>query len=449
METEVKKNNKKGLIITLSIIGVLAIILIAGFIYINKTFNANSFVNRMEKEINKEIEELLNFNDFANNFHLEDNDIISNIDLSFTTNEDTLNELNDLKLNIVNEIDAKKEYSNTFVELLKKNDSVIKGNIIVNNDGIYLDSNDIFDKTLKLETTTANDNELKEIMALTNINNLKYFAVKSVQYFATSIKEANMKTSKDGFKVTYEFEINNETRTKIINKLNELINDDTKYQEIMKQFNITINDIEKELEDATITITENMLNKEIEEFVIKNKTDVLTGKRENDNLFTIKDEENNKIKIETIDDVTTIVIEEINKEPINIVITNKKDTITYEVTESNNKAIISINEIKDNKYKMEISLESSSINLKGNMDININKDKIEYTGKMNASAKDTTFGIVFTINQEVGKGIITKKDTTKSIDANKLSESEQTLLMTNLLSKLSKLDTFNKMIGLF
>ena len=289
---EDKKKNT-GLTVTLAVLGVLIVVgIVLGVLWFlkggstknvyyqtidNLASNAINNINRIEDELNKPL------------------GINANISANMTTSDSSMRQiaslLNKMNINMEMEMDYNNKVSNMTYDIKYNNGSLIKADLILNNDNAYVNLNSLYNKSIKLPSDSGIDNlwqaydfESYKVVVGEMANILKlslkedYFNTKDAKVNNVNTKVYILTlTGKDMYNLELDVLNNMLQDEKLINALNSIVGSDVK--EILENAKENITDEEetfiseiyvnkstKKLEKVNININGNAIE--------LNKTDV-------------------------------------------------------------------------------------------------------------------------------------------------------------------------------
>lgn len=441
VNNSVKKKNK-GLIIGLVIAIVVLLIVVGGFVYIKSTYNAKSFLNKNAKNIIASIDksfDVLSINDdLINNF--DKYDMINDTNIALTTSSTTLKSLNNLQINL----NEKSNINDNYLSLdlgLKQNNESIKGTVVYNNNKIYLNSKDIFDSPLYTtldENIFANTKEYVDMVKnFSNINDLENSMKNIVKYVASALEQANMNTKTSGLNITYTYEINEKNYNKVIDKFIELVKNDKIIMSYLENDTSILDSLKDSPINIVFEITIKALTNEVQSFVLDVEGSKLEGTKVEKNKYKIVGEDT-ELYLECKDDVI-IITEGTNK--ISIEVSNKKLGLAVNVENSTIELALQ-NDKKNSTITANIDIEGVKVNCNVKVKEDSKNNKSDATGKIDVTYNNENIVIDFTNKMEYGKNKITKSDITNAKDFEQLADSETSIIMLNLYSKLGAFDFF-------
>ncbi len=240
---EGKKNNT-GLTVTLAVLGVLIVVgIVLGVLWFlkggstknvyyqtidNLASNAITNIDKIEEELNKPL------------------GINANISANMTTSDSSMRSIasliNKMKINMDMEMDYNNKVSNMTYDIKYNNGSLIKADLILNNDNAYVNLNSLYSKSIKMPADSGIENlwnaydfESYKVVIGEMANIIK--ASLKEEYFTTKdakVNNVNTKvyiltlTGKDMYNLELDVLNNMLQDEKLINALNSIIGSDVK-----------------------------------------------------------------------------------------------------------------------------------------------------------------------------------------------------------------------------
>ena len=415
---EGKKKNT-GLTVTLAILGVIIVVgIVFGVLWFlkggntknvyyqtidNLASNAITNINRIEDELNKPL------------------GINANISANMTTSDNSMRQiaslLNKMNINMDMEMDYNNKVSNMTYDIKYNNGSLIRADLILNNDNAYIDLNSLYNKSIKLPSDSGTDNlwqtydfESYKVVVGEMANILKsslkedYFTTKDAKLNNINTKVYVLTlTGKDMYNLELDVLNNMLQNEKLVNALNSIVGSDVKETLESIKNNVTegedtfvseiyVNKSTKKLEKVNININGNAIE--------LNKTDV-------DKFDIVLNNNDNKV-------VIGYVIMSDNNFTISL-----KDTgidITLETKVENNTEIVNLNFEAYGTY------------------IKLNLERQEESGKVGITLSDDnnnklTLNVDYTMKQ-ISK--VTSKNVSNYVELDKMTDNDYNTIMQNL-----------------
>ena len=369
----------------------------------NLASNAITNINNIEDELNKPL------------------GINANISANMTTSDSSMRQiaslLNKMNINMDMEMDYNNKVSNMTYDIKYNNGSLIKADLILNNDNAYINLNSLYNKSIKLPSDSGIDNlwqaydfESYKVVVGEMANILKsslkedYFTTKDAKVNNVNTKVYILTlTGKDMHNLELDVLNNMLQDEKLINALNSIVGSDVKETIESIKNNVTeeegtfvseiyVNKSTKKLEKVNININGNALE--------LNKSDV-------DKFDIVLNNNDNKV-------VIGYIIMSDNNFTISL-----KDTgvdITLETKVENNTEIINLNFEAYGTY------------------IKLNLERQEESGKAGITLSDDnnnklSLNIDYTMKQ-INK--VTSKNVSNYVELDKMTDNDYNTIMQNL-----------------
>lgn len=431
-----QKSPNKGKILWIvgGIVLLLVLAVIFFFLYIKLNLTAEKFIDKNVKKANNWIATV--FGDYDKNTY---DDVISKGNIKIATNDTDLKDLNKLSIDYTANVASKKDYSEITIDLKNDNKSVMKGSGIIDKSNITFESTDIYPSPLKYQlskTIEINDN-LKNI----NIEDLEQFFQNTIKNFGEALKEANNKTKTKGLNVIYTYEITKDNANKVIDKFMSLMKEEKLYKLLDIEDVDTLDLQLDDFENIKLTLDMNALTGKLNNFTFIVGNEEYKSEKLADNKFRVGD-----VVIEYTDDSLTITGSENNEELGSVMLkSNKKEgtSIAVKTDEFN----IQLNTlIKEDKTTLTLNMEANDlrINVDGNETKKGNNSDIDFNVKLILNNKEYTINL--TGQNEYGNNLVNAKEIKNAKDVNNLTEEDQMLITTNLMSKLSQIEIISSIL---
>lgn len=402
--SDIKQSNNKKILIILLTIFILTLLSLIGvnFLYLTPQ---SYFNNTLEKLIT------LSKIYYNNSNNLFDKDILSNYTTSITMSQN----INKISFNLNGNIGYDKNHLYLTGELKDSNAKLLDFNIFTDNQNkLYLDSKDIFDKTLLIDIN-KNNNYLQTIKDLPNINDsISYLSNKIINSYKNNYDSNKLKKNIEHLKIVNKkvltMKVTNEMNSKeleiILNKIiDELINDDKSLQSLSAiSNNMTTNQVKDSLLELKNNLKNNLEDKNIKMIInysILSKEIVYIELQIDKESIIIKQEDN----IYYLN-----IVSSINKHfklDIQYNTSNRENAIIYNSEDQEITLNIKNEKISDKEYNYAISLKGNASNIK------------------------LTYDLITTIKLDEK---LETFDTTNPININNLTEEEKTKITNNLYS---------------
>ena len=288
--TESKGSKIKIVIPILATLIVLLLMCGGVFLFINKVFNANYFLEESSKSVSSFAKKVLNGMDINNEYlsDLDKYDVVSNTNIKLSSSTSALENLNGISLNLDVNARVKEKYV-SMDATLKQDSENIKASAVINNDKVYVESKELFDKMVSIDSSVKVEDIISEYSNTIGNYDILEIVNKYISYCFESLKEAKISTEYEGFNAIYTYEINDDNIDKVNDKFMSLIKEDEVFKDIVTEEMISNN--------ISVVIKVKMLTNEVSEFIVKNEISEFKGVKIDENKYEITDGEN-KITLE-------------------------------------------------------------------------------------------------------------------------------------------------------
>lgn len=415
-EKEIKPKYKISLIIITILVGIL--LGVGCYFYLEKNSSENIYFKTIDT-----------FADYAtkltkNNLSnlLTKKEYILGIDVNVKTNNQEIKSMLDILNDIDLKFDLKEDYQNKIANInmiaTYKSDKLISGDLILNNNDVFIKYTDLYNKMIKLPDTeisklwnlkSTNDlevlvNELKEIVK-ESINEKSFTKTnEKIEIMGSSVKVTNHKLKLTG-KEIYDFELN---------ILDKILNNDKLLSSLSNINGFSKEDLIKEIKNTKDEIYEEEASFESNIYIDNNNELQKITIYYKDFELLIEKIADNKYEI-TID-----------KEKIgNILIKDKE--LNLEIYLENNKKLNIYFKEDNNKYDFEVVGDGDTLSLTYNK----NNDKSNITINFSSKNYDLEISANLTIEEKELKEI--KVDTSDYVLFESLTEEDYNEITTKLL----------------
>ena len=161
--TESKGSKIKIVIPILATLIVLLLMCGGVFFFINKVFNANYFLEESSKSVSSFAKKVLNEMDINNEYlsDLDKYDVVSNTNIKLSSSTSALENLNGITLNLDVNARVKEKYV-SMDATLKQDSENIKASAVINNDKVYVESKEFFDKMVSIDSSVKVEDIISE-----------------------------------------------------------------------------------------------------------------------------------------------------------------------------------------------------------------------------------------------------------------------------------------------
>ncbi len=396
-----KKGNK--IIKTFIALLVVLILLIGGGYTYFKFFKPDSkatYINLVKNYSKKTSKNITNNIKKSNESYLHEGSITIDSDM------DDYKMLNQISLEYSMGGSPRTNIFATTVDYKEKNKDIFKGEIYIQNDKMYIKSDQVYNKVLYYNNIIKNDN-LKSITAIKETDDFEYLINKTSSYIQKALDKAKYKTAYKKINIKGKptlvqqniMIINPSNANEMKNEfLFDLKSDDKSIKTISKYFGQNQKDLLTEISDyisKDITKTTKKLVIELNTGILNNKLASLIIKEDGKKVLNVTNSAKNTYKIVINDD--------------------KNESISTLKTTRNNMVLET--KYKDYNYYIDVITNSEQTNIKYDIKITDKNSKyITISGKDNADYNH----------------IMTTQRLENAIDAEKITESEASQIESNI-----------------
>lgn len=421
------KNNKKKIIIIVSIIvGVILLAIIAMFIYVKVAFKAGKYLDKKLDEFTTSVTEVFSALNMNNN-----QDIRYSGTFKPTSNIATFEGLNNATI----EFDALYSLTNNIVDinfdLLNGTTSTLNGELYIDNETFVLDST-LYENPLYMDIDNSSEISNEELMNI--ISDAEYFVNGFATYFVEALKDTTLTTEIAGLTAKYTYTIDDTNKEAFASRMNELINSDERFKELLEEFlgetNPEVNP--ENIDDFTFYVETSIPSGDVKIFflVIDDET-IFSGEELESGTFRLYAGEEQLADITTNGDEITFKMDMDNEGSIDIIYNeNTKEingTITFDT------ATLKIGSTKDNDNMLYIiSLEDTSSDVF--MEISADTSDTVITGYILIKSGEEEIQLDYDINIEYGSNLVSNKTFDNAQNIEYLTEAEQGQIEENLMT---------------
>ena len=421
------KNNKKKIIIIVSIIvGVILLAIIAMFIYVKVAFKAGKYLDKKLDEFTTSVTEVFSALNMNNN-----QDIRYSGTFKPTSNIATFEGLNNATI----EFDALYSLTNNIVDinfdLLNGTTSTLNGELYIDNETFVLDST-LYENPLYMDIDNSSEISNEELMNI--ISDAEYFVNGFATYFVEALKDTTLTTEIAGLTAKYTYTIDDTNKEAFASRMNELINSDERFKELLEEFlgetNPEVNP--ENIDDFTFYVETSIPSGDVKIFflVIDDET-IFSGEELESGTFRLYAGEEQLADITTNGDEITFKMDMDNEGSIDIIYNeNTKEingTITFDT------ATLKIGSTKDNDNMLYIiSLEDTSSDVF--MEISADTSDTVITGYILIKSGEEEIRLDYDINIEYGSNLVSNKTFDNAQNIEYLTEAEQGQIEENLMT---------------
>ena len=390
-----KRKKKKNHLFT-----VLIVILIVfgvgglGFLaYVKVFFTAERFLDDSVKDFSTTISEIFAANNEGTTIDInEPYQVVGS--LNFTSNVAEYEEFTNLDFTFDTYLDINNETAYYDVAILNGENSIYTEEIYYNKDIAYLNIPNIFSSVL---TTTIDEPIFDENDHLTfDIDEYGSIITNCFSYIIDTLKLSEMSTINKGLTNIYQYEINEENRGIITDKLMELFVNDNLLNTFLSQ--IMGENWQDNIEDIapmTISFEVNVFTKKIVGFTWDTTVTTYTGSWINDNKFRISDTTGDYTDIDMYEDSFSITSIVDNKEYWQISGTSSENTAELNFITPSFTLKITSTLGSDNKATLNVKFDYDTIVVDFVMTNITSTNNINSTGNITLDISGTTIGIDF------------------------------------------------------
>lgn len=431
------KNRKKIFIIIGIVVGVIILAIIAFFVYIKIGFTAEKYIDDKVEEISTFIDDM-----FMTNNYNADADTIMNGELSINSSIAELAALNNLNLNFEVGTSLAKE----IVDInfgLANNESNYNANLYINNNRMYLDSDDLYSTPLYMdleESPFANINVEKM-----NLENYKNSIVNFVKYLGLALKESDMSSSISGLSAIYRYEINDINKKAFAQKMNDLIEQDENMLDFLEMLGVTDATVSADsLSDMVFEVTVSIPSGDLKGFTLTIDDSVMNLVETAKDKYDFKIDDEVVLKVTVDGDNVNLVNADTNSGTFDITFNTKDYTMKTNFESEGNVISLEITNESDKVKNVVIELtsnnETSVVNMKVDLTVEtVSNNEIRTSGSFVVSSNGEDINLDFTLNSQNGTDLVTEKTFTNAKDMNTLTPAEENEISNNLMTVLENI----------
>lgn len=444
--TESKSSKTKIVIPILATLIVLLLMCGGMFFFINKVFNANYFLEESSKSVSSFAKKMLNGMDINNEYlsDVDKYDVVSNTNIKLSSSTSALENLNGISLNLDVNARVKEKYV-SMNATLKQDSENIKASAVINNDKVYVESKELFDKMVSIDSSVKVEDIISEYSdAFMNYDILE-IVNKYISYYFESFKEAKISTEYEGFNAVYTYEINDDNIDKVNDKFMSLIKEDEVFKDIVTEEMISNN--------ISVVIKVKMLTNEVSEFVVKYENEEYKGVKIDENKYEVTDGEN-KVTLEISSNILSLSTK-ISNEEVKVKFEVGENSSSFSYKTSDTDILFNLEKLKGNTNKLSFNLvvpstqeNVSEYKINGEISVKNEDKKTSASGKVtfNYSEKEVTLNL--SSDTEYGDNLFNKKDVSGSINIADVTDEEKSNVMFNVMTKLMKFKFFGLIYGM-
>ena len=430
-----KKKNKK-LIVIIVIVLLIAILGVGSYLFIRTKIDPSSYLSKLSNDITSYIDNYFNsFQTLNKNFTGDEFKLTGN--MQFTTDATDLEVLNSYSIDYDFLGSIKQEELQMSLDLLEDENSLLNGTFYLNNEALYLEVSDLYEKILRISELDENIFALNSDISYSSkdvINSINNF----IKYYFEALKLSEFSSQIEGlYKVRFNFSITDSNVSNITNKFNELVDSDKILKNLLEgnEDNFSINFAPVDME-----ILVNIFTGEIYEFKSDNGVNSLEIiKDENeDNKYLIKDgNDTHQLLIQENGITLSLYDDELLTYTYSFVTSDSN--FTFNLTDANNDLEIVIKEVNDNTLSMAFNYknkdENSGFDLNATINYTNNGYQMEFLGDI--INHDEKVGCTITGEYIAGDNLLEKTDLSDYKDIETLTDTELNTITEKLMEKLA------------
>lgn len=423
-----KKSKKKIFINILLIISFLIFLGYIGFSLFNKIKDPNNYLNNVCDKLVFYVEDTFNFfTPFKEIDYNKESKLTGSI--KFSSNDDNLSNLNNYNINYLGTASRNFNEIELNLDVLKNRNSVLTGNIYLQENNLFLESTDLFKDIIEIE-------EFNNLLSTLNNNDLikKDIFIKFIKYFFESLSLTDKKGEiVDFYKVKYVYEINNNNVSNINNHFFNLLKNDNNFKLLVDELNKN----KIEFIPLRIEVVNNYFTGEVLDIRILSNDSNIDLEKDNKNYRYVLKQNNDKIYLNLKNSKISLNKYKNDVFEKTIEFSKKNDSILINLINSNFSINFTLKEKNLNNYL--ISLKYSDQNKKEKIDldgdIKIFKNKLEFNLLTDVIGNKYNLGMLSNGNILYDDNLFEKKEIKNSISIDKLTEFDKEKIVENFNKK--------------
>ena len=447
-DSESKGNKNKIVIPILATLIVLLLMCGGVFFFINKVFNANYFLEESSKSINSFAKKVLNGTSINNEYisDVEKYDIVSNTNIKLSSSTSALESLNGISLNLDVNARVKEKYVGLDATL-KQDSENIKASAVINNDKVYVESKELFDKVVSIDSSVKVEDIISEYSDAFMSYDILEIVNKYISYYFESLKEAKISTEYEGFNAVYTYEINDDNIDKVNDKFMSLIKDDEVFKDIVTEDVIIIPN------NISVVIKVKMLTNEVSEFVVKYENEEYKGVKVDENKYEVTDGKN-KVTLEISSNILSLSTK-IDNEEVKVKFEVGENSSSFSYKTSDTDILFNLEKLEGNINKLSFNLvvpstqeNVSEYKINGEVSVKNEDKKTNASGKVTFNYSENEVTLNLSSDIEYGENLFSKKDVSGSINIANVTDEEKSTVMFNVMTKLMRFKFFGLIYGM-
>lgn len=447
-DSESKENKSKIVIPILATLIVLLLMCGGVFFFINKVFNANYFLEESSKSVSNFAKKVLNGTNINNEYisNVEKYDIVSNTNIKLSSSTSALESLNGISLNLDVNARVKEKYV-SLDALLKQNSENIKASAVINNDKVYVESKELFDKVVSIDSSVKVEDIISEYSDAFMSYDILEIVNKYIRYYFESLKEAKISTEYEGFNAVYTYEINDDNIDKVNDKFMSLIKDDEVFKDIVTEDVIIIPN------NISVVVKVKMLTNEVSEFVVKYENEEYKGVKVDQNKYEVTDGKN-KVTLEISSNILSLSTK-IDNEEVKVKFEVGENSSSFSYKTSDTDILFNLEKLEGNINKLSFNLvvpstqENVSVyKINGEVSVKNEDKKTSASGKVTFNYSENEVTLNLSSDIEYGENLFSKKDVSGSINIANVTDEEKSTVMFTAMTKLMRFKFFGLIYGM-
>ena len=430
-----KKKNKK-LIAIIVIVLLIAILGVGSYLFIRTKIDPSSYLSKLSRDVTSYIDNYFNsFQTLNKNFTGDEFKLTGN--MQFTTDATDLEVLNSYSIDYDFLGSVKQEELQMTLDLLEDENSLLNGTFYLNNEALYLEVSDLYEKILRISELDENIFALNSDTSYTNddiINSINNF----IKYYFEALKLSDFSSQIEGlYTVRFNFSITDNNIENVTNKFNELVESDKILKNLLEgnEDNFSINFAPVDME-----ILVNIFTGEIYEFKSDNGVNSLeiTKDENEDNKYLIKDgNDTHQLLIQENGITLSLYDEELLT--YTLALTTSDKNFTFNLTDASNDLELVIRETNDSTLNMAFNYENKEYDIGLDLNATINYTNNGYKMEMleDIIVEGEKIGCTITGEYIVGDNLLEKTDLSAYKDIETLTDTELNEIIENLMEKLA------------
>ncbi len=447
-DSESKGNKSKIVIPILATLIVLLLMCGGVFFFINKVFNANYFLEESSKSVSSFAKKVLNGTSINNEYisDVEKYDIVSNTNIKLSSSTSALESLNGISLNLDVNARVKEKYV-SLDALLKQDSENIKASAVINNDKVYVESKELFDKVVSIDSSVKVEDIISEYSDAFMSYDILEIVDKYINYYFESLKEAKISTEYEGFNAVYTYEINDDNIDKVNDKFMSLIKDDEVFKDIVTEDVIIIPN------NISVVIKVKMLTNEVSEFVVKYENEEYKGVKVDQNKYEVTDGKN-KVTLEISSNILSLSTK-IDNEEVKVKFEVGENSSSFSYKTSDTDILFNLEKLEGNINKLSFNLvvpstqeNVSEYKINGEVSVKNENKKTSASGKVTFNYSENEVTLNLSSDIEYGENLFSKKDVSGSINIANVTDEEKSTVMFTAMTKLMRFKFFGLIYGM-